>query len=79
MREVFKIRSYFWSIFSCIASPAPGVFSPNTAKYGPEITLYLNIFPEVIYKIDRPYFQRIFSLAARQFLDLSKKRVKIKV
>ena len=79
MREVSKIRSYFWSVFSCIGSPAPAVFSSNTAKYGPEITSYLHIFPEVIYKIDRRYFQRIFSLAARQFLDLSKKRVKIKV
>ena len=28
-----QIRSYFWS-----------VFSPNTVKYGPEITLYLDPF-----------------------------------
>ena len=32
----FQIRSYFWS-----------VFSPNTEKYGPEITLYLDTFPTV--------------------------------
>ena len=31
-----QIRSYFWS-----------VFSPNIGKYGPEITLYLDVFHAV--------------------------------
>ena len=31
-----QIRSYFWS-----------VFSPNTGKYGPEITPYLDTFHAV--------------------------------
>ena len=36
-----QVRSFFWS-----------VFSPNTKKYGPEITLYLNTFHAVwFYKI----------------------------
>ena len=30
-------RSYFWS-----------VFSPNTGKYGPEITLYLDTFHAIV-------------------------------
>ena len=48
-----QIRSYFWSVFSCIRteygdlrSKSPG-FSPNTGKYGPEITPYLETFHTV--------------------------------
>ena len=32
-----QIRSYFWSVFSCI------FLNPNTGKYGLEITTYLDI------------------------------------
>ena len=38
-----QIRSYFWSVFSCIRTEY-SVFSPNTGKYGPEITPYLDTF-----------------------------------
>ena len=34
-----QIRSYFWSVFSC--------FGPNTGKYRPEITPYLDTFHSV--------------------------------
>ena len=34
-----QIRSYFWSVFSCIQS--------NTGKYGPQITPYLDTFHTV--------------------------------
>ena len=37
-----QIRSYFWSVFSCIRTEY--VFSPNTRKYGPEKTQYLDTF-----------------------------------
>ena len=39
-----QIRSYFWSVFSCIRTEYGGllVFSPNEGKYGPEITPYLD-------------------------------------
>ena len=48
-----QIRSYFWSYFPVfrlnteICSVKISVFSPNTGKYGPEITLYLDIFHSV--------------------------------
>ena len=37
-----QIRSFFWSVFSCIWPEC--VFSPNTGKYGPEKTPYLDTF-----------------------------------
>ena len=49
-----QIRSYFWSVFSCIRTeygPYLSVFSPNTGKYGPEITPYLNTFHAVLISI----------------------------
>ena len=49
-----QIRSYFWSVFSCIRTEYLSVFSPNaekygldTEKYGPEITPYLDTFHAV--------------------------------
>ena len=38
--ESVQIRSYFWSVFSCIR---------NTGKYGPEKTPYLDAFHAVGY------------------------------
>ena len=40
-----QIRSFFWSVFSCIWTEY--VFSPNTEKYGPEKTPYLDTFHTV--------------------------------
>ena len=43
-----QIWSYFWSVFSCIScTPYLSVFSPNTGKYGPEITPYFDFFHAV--------------------------------
>ena len=49
-----QIRSYFWSIFSCIRTEIQerftieiSVLSPNTGKYGLEITPYLDTFHTV--------------------------------
>ena len=47
-----QIRSYFWFVFSCIRTEyreivCLSVFSPNTGKYGPEITSYLDTFHAV--------------------------------
>ena len=40
--KTVQIRSYFWSVFSCIRTEYGdlqiSVFSPNTGKYRPEIT-----------------------------------------
>ena len=54
LRESVQIRSYFWSVFSCIRTEYGDsllsgdsllcVFSPNIGKYGPEITPYLDTF-----------------------------------
>ena len=41
-----QIRSNFWSVFSRIWTEY--VFSPNTGKYGPEITPYLDTFHAVL-------------------------------
>ena len=41
-----QIQSYFWSIFSCIGQIS--IFSPNTGKYRPEITPYLDTFHAVV-------------------------------
>ena len=46
-------RSYYWSVFPCIRTP-------NTGKYGPEITPYLDTFHAVyILAITRPYTVQI--------------------
>ena len=47
-----QILSYFWSVFSYIRTECGeirylSVFSPNTGKYGPEITPYLDTFHAV--------------------------------
>ena len=41
-----QIRSNFWSVFSRIWTEY--VFRPNTGKYGPEITPYLDTFHAVL-------------------------------
>ena len=52
-----QIRSYFWSVFSWMRREYGdisylSVFTPNTEKYGPEITPYLDTFhPVHIFKI----------------------------
>ena len=38
-----QIGSYFWCVFSKEIS----IFNPNTGKYGPETTLYLDTFHAV--------------------------------
>ena len=40
MREKCPIRRYFWPVFP--------VFSPNTGKYVPDITQYLDTFHVVL-------------------------------
>ena len=44
-----QIRSFFYSVFSCIRRDTPylSVFSPNVGKYGPEKTPYLDTFHTV--------------------------------
>ena len=42
-----QIRSFFWSVFSHIRTEYLSVFIPNAGKYGPEKTLYLDIFHAV--------------------------------
>ena len=41
-----QIQSFFWSVFSRIRTVS--VFSPNTGKYGPEKTPYLDNFHAVL-------------------------------
>ena len=41
-----QIRRFFWSVFSCIWTEFT-IFSPNTGKYGPQKTLYLDTFHRV--------------------------------
>ena len=46
-----QIRSYFWSVFSCVRSEYGiyPVFSPDTGRYGPETTPHLDTFHAVYY------------------------------
>ena len=52
LRENCPNTEFFWSAFSRIWTEYEylSVFSPNAGKYGPEITLYLDIFHAVIAK-----------------------------
>ena len=43
-----QIRSYFCPFFPIFGLNKISVFSPNTGKYEPEITLYLNFFHAVV-------------------------------
>ena len=45
--KIVQISSYFWSVFSRIRTEYGSVFSQNAAKYGPEITTYLDTFHAV--------------------------------
>ena len=49
--ESVQIRSYFWSVFSCIWTEYWDLCNKiiNTGKFGPEITPYLDTFHAVIY------------------------------
>ena len=55
-----EIRSYFWSVFSCIGTEYGDLFSPNTGKYGPEITAYLDTFhAAIVYQDDTSSFEEL--------------------
>ena len=46
--KIVQIRSFFWSVFSFIRTKYRNtVFSPNTGKYGPEKTPFLDTFHAV--------------------------------
>ena len=42
-----QIRSFFWSVFSCIPIKYGDLLSSNTGKYGSEETPYLDTFHAV--------------------------------
>ena len=44
-----QIRSYFWSLFSCIRTEYGDLRSPSKEKYEPEITPYLDNFQAVTF------------------------------
>ena len=41
---VKSVRSFFWSVFSCIRSEHGDLLSPNTGRCGPEKTPHLDTF-----------------------------------
>ena len=76
-----QIRGYFWPLFSCIRTEcrdlfrkSPYVFSPNTGKYGPAISQYLDTFRSVmlvvgIFHLKLGYFMiNVFYKAGNHFL-----------
>ena len=67
-----QIWSYFWSVFSCIRTEYRvqyhSVFSPNTGKYGPEITPFWTLFMKISYLKFRNF---IFNLI---FMKVSEKK-----
>ena len=48
----FQIRSYFWSVFSCIRTDWIRILSPKTGKYGAEITSHLDTYHAVFCEDD---------------------------
>ena len=69
------MRSYFWSIFSCMRNEL-SVFSPNTGKYGPEITPYLDTFHAVNFYVKRIILDNYWQLYRNQITDLLCNRFK---
>ena len=46
--KIVQIRSFFWSVFTCIFLYSPVFSSPDTGKTGPEKTAYFGNFHAVI-------------------------------
>ena len=44
--KVVQIRSFFWSVFTCIFLYSPAFSSPDTGKTGPEKMRILAIFTQ---------------------------------
>ena len=59
-----KIQSFFWSVFSRIRTEY--TFCPNTGKYGPEKTPYLDIFDTVAFLKNFAYLS-VFNPNARKY------------
>ena len=60
-----QTRGYFWSAFFCIwteylFTPYFSVFTPNTGKYRPEITPYLNTFQAML-NIGKSWAKKYFT------------------
>ena len=55
-----QIRSFFWSVFSCIRTPYSviSVFSADTGKYGLEKTLYLHTFHAMMSPLNTHTFRK---------------------
>ena len=66
--ELFLVRIFPYSDWIRRFTPEISVFSPNTGKYGPEITLYLNTF-RVVQQVKR----FMHYLRWRAILHLTKK------
>ena len=47
LREKCPMQNYFWSVFSRSRTEYGEILSPNTGKYGPEITPHLDTFHSV--------------------------------
>ena len=62
-----QTRSFLWSLFSCIRTEyvenTKKIFSPNTGKYGPEKTPYLDTFHAVTMKDLNFHLPNIFPLS----------------
>ena len=56
-----QIRSYFWSVFSCIRTE----YGDLRSRYGPEITLYLDTFHAVAIHLKIDHLSRFLALLAR--------------
>ena len=62
LHEKCRNTEFFWSVFSCIRTEYEdlvriySVFTPNTGKYGPEKTAYLDTPHVVLTDILRNFF-----------------------
>ena len=53
-----QIQGYFWSVSSCIRIEYE--FNPNTGKYGPDMTPYLDTFHAVKGSVNKSSFKNVF-------------------
>ena len=47
--KIIQILSFFWFVFSCVWTGYGDLISPNTRKYGPEKSSYLDTFHAACY------------------------------
>ena len=70
LREKCPMQNYFWSVFSRSRTEYGEILSPNTGKYGPEITPHLDTF----HTVSKLHASQAQSIARETVITLEKLR-----